>query len=204
MAIEFYAGHNFKWIQKFLDAIPENKWYHKHIAFCLACCIHHQFIYKKQSVFKLTHKKLNLFCINRKKLIRYLEIFQQAKLIKYEIQKRKAPIITLLLLPSTINNKQQLTKIPSVCPEKHIGMSRKVNSPCPEKSILKITSKEPTKETTKEPTKETTKEPSKEPTNQDKNILGIDKWYSPYSKGFYEQIDKELERVQNKKKKVGG
>ena len=95
----FYAGHEFKWMNNFLEAVPENKWFRKSIAMCVACCIHHQFVYKKQSTFKLTHKTLSLFGVNRKCLRRYLFIFQQAGLIKYTIKNKRSPIITLLLLP---------------------------------------------------------------------------------------------------------
>ncbi len=186
MAGEFFAGFSFKWMKKFLKAIPEEKWYHKHVAFCLACCIHHQYVYKKQTTFKLTHKKLKLFCVNRQTLKRYLEIFQQAGLIKYSIQSKKSPIITLLLVPtSTYNNKQQINIYhPDV---------EKTQSPCRENDMQHVEKSTCSKITNKEPTKE----PSKV-----KDILGPDKWSYGYSENFYSQIDQELERVLNKKKKV--
>ena len=95
----FYAGHEFKWINNFLKAVPENKWYRKSIAFSIACCIHHQCVYEKQLTFKLTHKTLDLFGRNRKSLRRYLDIFQEVGLIEYSIKPKKSPLVSLILLP---------------------------------------------------------------------------------------------------------
>lgn len=100
----FYAGHEFKWMNNFLKAVPENKWFRKSIAMCIACCIHHQFVYKKQTTFKLSHKALASFGINRKCLRRYLSIFRQAGLIEFVIKDNKSPIVTLLLLPYNYYN----------------------------------------------------------------------------------------------------
>jgi hypothetical protein len=218
MSAEFYAGHSFDWIQKFLDSIPEKRWFHKNIVFCIACCIHHQYVYKRQSTFKLTHKKLASFGVNRKNLKRYLEVFQQAGLIKYKIELKKSPVITLLSLP---NNKQ-------VRSNKSINIYhpyvQKSTTPCKKKDMLQVQKKtcfkinkkrskeqreEPSGESSKEPNKESVKEPRNEPSDQarkivqkSKNFTGTGWWYSPYFKEISEQIDKELKRVQNKKKIV--
>ncbi len=96
----YYAGHSFGWMNKFLNAIPKKQRLKRSIAFGIASCIHHQFIYTKQSLFKLSHKTLNSFGVNRRYLEPYLSLFQEAGLIKYYTEKGKSPIIHLLLRPT--------------------------------------------------------------------------------------------------------
>ena len=108
MSEAFYAGHSFKWTNKFLNAIPKGQRYKRSIAFGIATCIHHQYIYTKQTVFKLSNKKLILFGVQSRFLKPYLTLFQKADLIEYFIKQGNSPIIQLLLLPSsyyTISNK---------------------------------------------------------------------------------------------------
>lgn len=95
----FYYGHDLKWMQKFKKAIPKKQHYSMSIAFCLACCIHHRYKCSGQITFRLSHKNLIDFGLSRKYLKLYLEAFQQAALIKYEIKKGKSPLITLLCCP---------------------------------------------------------------------------------------------------------
>ena len=97
----FYAGHNMKWIRAFLNAIPKDRKFKKSTAYGIACCVHHQFVYKKHPTFQITHKLLDSFGINRKSLKPYLILFQQAGLIEYIIEKGKSPTITLLSLPDS-------------------------------------------------------------------------------------------------------
>ena len=52
----YYAGHDFKWMDTFMKAIPKKQRLVGGIAFAIACCIHHQYIYKRQKTFKLSHK----------------------------------------------------------------------------------------------------------------------------------------------------
>jgi hypothetical protein len=93
-------------MDKFLKAAIKH---HKkpHIAYAIACCIHHQFRYKKHDIFKLAHETLELFGINRKQLKPYLSIFQQEDLIQYTVSRGRSPTIQLLVLPDNayiINN----------------------------------------------------------------------------------------------------
>jgi len=108
----YYAGHGINWMQEFLDAVP--KWYHKDIAFCLACAIHHLYIIKKSNKLKLNHKILSEFCIVRQRVAKYLQFFKDAGLIDYQIQRGSTPKVTLLKVPNTnkqlINNKQLTNK----------------------------------------------------------------------------------------------
>lgn len=111
MARNFYAGHDFKWMGQFMKAIPKGQRLTGGVAFALACCIHHQYVYKKQKTFELPHKILKSFKINSRYIRPYLQLFQQANLIKYNIKKGKTPLITLLLIPSinnSINNKDTI------------------------------------------------------------------------------------------------
>ncbi len=105
MVTKYYAGHSFQWMESFMKAIPKGQRLVGGIAFSLACCIHHQYIYKKHKTFKLSHKILESFKVDSRHIRPYLCAFQQAGLIKYNIKNGKKPIITLLLIPSnTINN----------------------------------------------------------------------------------------------------
>lgn len=104
----FYAGHDFKWMNKFLNAIPKKHRFRQSIAFALAACIHHQFVYTRQSIFNLSHKTLESFGIERRCLKPYLFLFQKAGLLDYTIKKGTSPIIQLIVLPTNyyiINNK---------------------------------------------------------------------------------------------------
>ncbi|EMR74256.1 hypothetical protein MBGDN05_00686 [Thermoplasmatales archaeon SCGC AB-539-N05] len=100
MVEQFYAGHSFDWMNKFLNAIPKKHRLKQSIAFSLAACIHHQFIYTKQSTFKLTHKTLDSFGVNRRSIRPYLTLFQKAGLIDYNVKRGRSPIVELLVLPT--------------------------------------------------------------------------------------------------------
>ncbi|MBN2065416.1 MAG: hypothetical protein JW771_01220, partial [Candidatus Thermoplasmatota archaeon] len=65
MPNQFYAGHDIQWMQRFLDAVPEGRRFQKPIAYCLACCIHHHFVYTKHDVVRLNHEKLQQFGLIR-------------------------------------------------------------------------------------------------------------------------------------------
>jgi len=106
MVNNFYAGHNFQWMDKFMKATQEKQNLKQITAHCIAEAIHHQYIYKKHKILKLSHKLLSLFEIDRRYLKPYLQAFQQAGLLKYNIKNGKAPVITLLLIPTntTIKN----------------------------------------------------------------------------------------------------
>ena len=97
----YYAGHSFEWMQKFLNTIPRKKGLSKTNGYAIASCLHHQCIYSKQQVFKLNHRLLKHFGINRKSLPIYLTFFKNAELINYRIKKGSLPIINLLELPYT-------------------------------------------------------------------------------------------------------
>ena len=69
-------------------------------------------IYNKQPTFKLNHKTLKLFGLNRKTIQPYLAYFEEAGLIEYSIKKGYLPIIHLHHLPINYyiinnDNKQQ-------------------------------------------------------------------------------------------------
>ena len=102
MVNNYYAGHDLEWMEKFMKAFSKKSKKQrlvKSTAFAIACCIHHQYIYKRQKTFKLSHKILSLFGIDYRYLKPYLILFQQAGLLKFKIEKGKSPIITLKLLP---------------------------------------------------------------------------------------------------------
>ncbi len=58
-------------------------------------CLLHLSDIGMHSTFKLNHKVLSLFGINRRCLKTYLSLFQQAGLLSFSIKKGTAPIITL-------------------------------------------------------------------------------------------------------------
>ena len=104
MVNNYYAGHDLEWMEKFMKAFSKKSKKQrlvKSTAFAIACCIHHQYIYKRQKTFKLSHKILSLFGIDSRYLKPYLFFFQQAGLLKFKIEKGKSPIITLKFLPPT-------------------------------------------------------------------------------------------------------
>jgi len=166
MPLKFYAGHSFEWMQHFFNAIPTNKKYHKSIAYCIACCLHHYYIYKKQPTFKLTHKKLELFAINRRSLRRYLELFKQTKLLQYTIEDNKTPIVTLLLLPTT-NYKQTTnnTNIPIRLYNNVQDTLHKCTGYLYKNVQDEKRTKEPSNPATQQPRNPATKEPTKEGRN---------------------------------------
>jgi len=100
MANNYYAGHNFQWMVKFMKATQEKQNLRQTTAYCIASAIHHQYIYKKKKTFKLSHKTLTRFGASRRSLKLYLQAFQQAGLLKFKIKSGKTPIITLLLTPT--------------------------------------------------------------------------------------------------------
>ena len=102
MAAGFYAGHGFEWMNKFLRAIPKKQRLKLGIAYAIASAIHHQFIYKKSDMLKLSHKTLQLFGLNRKCLKPYLTAFKEAGLIQYDITKGRSPVIQLLIFPNNL------------------------------------------------------------------------------------------------------
>ena len=99
----YYAGHEFQWIQHFLDAIPEK--YVKAIGFSIAAAIHHQYTYKKSNKFSLPHSIQKIFGIHSRSLPRYLSIFQQYNLIKFSSSIGNSFEIELLLLPNSTSKK---------------------------------------------------------------------------------------------------
>jgi len=99
MVDSYYAGHKFKWMKSFMKAVQKKSCFHNTMAHCIAEAIHHQYTYEKQKTFKLSHKILVNFGINRRYIRPYLQLFQQAGLIKFEIEKGRSPTITLILTP---------------------------------------------------------------------------------------------------------
>ena len=106
MVDNYYAGHRFQWMEQFMKAVSKEQQLVRSTAYAIACCIHHQFIYRgRQKTFKLSHKTLALFGVDRRRIKPYLSSFQQANLIKYSIKIGKIPKITLLLIPTNTINK---------------------------------------------------------------------------------------------------
>lgn len=101
-----YAGHSFKWMDKFTGSIKGQR-LRNSIAISIACCICHQYNYKKQGTFKLSHRTLAHFGLNPRSIKPYLNSFQQAGLIKFSIEIGKTPTITLLLIPPKRQNKEK-------------------------------------------------------------------------------------------------
>jgi hypothetical protein len=107
---EYYAGHSFAWIQKFLDSVPERKWHRKAIAYCLAETINDLSIRGKTTKnLLLSHKALQRFDLWHKHIPRYLECFKQAGLIDYTIKKGAAPRLTLLFTDLRGKNRDSTT-----------------------------------------------------------------------------------------------
>jgi len=104
MANTYYAGHDFQWMNEFMKIIQEKQNLKRVTTHCIAEAIHHQYIYKKQTTFKLSHKTLLLFGVDRRLIKPYLQAFQQAGLLKYTIKNGKIPTIILLLIPTNTSN----------------------------------------------------------------------------------------------------
>jgi len=156
---KFYAGHNMNWMQQFLDAVPNKKRTSKSIGFSLACCIHHQYVYKKKNIFKINHNSLQYFGVKRKSLKTYLEYFKQARLINYTIKNGKIPTIELLLIPTNyllINKQLKTTNIYHTGGIKRTGTcTLKDRLPVLKRTGLKL---EPSNQPRKEGTNQATKE----------------------------------------------
>ena len=99
MATKYYAGHSFQWMESFMKATQKHPYLHLTKAVCIAAAIHYQYVYGKQETFKLSHKALANFGVSRQYIRLYLQLFQQAGLIKFEIKKGRSPTITLILIP---------------------------------------------------------------------------------------------------------
>lgn len=97
----YYAGHEFQWIQIFLDVTP--KGFSQSVAYCVANAIHHQYIYKKSNKFSLPHSIQKRFAVHQRALPRYLEIFQKYELLKFKNSIGNSFEIELLVLPNCTN-----------------------------------------------------------------------------------------------------
>ena len=112
MSGSYYSGHTIEWMEKFLEAIPRKQQYKKAIAYALASCICHQYVYTKKDSFKLNHAVLAGFGLNRRSIKLYLEFFTEAGLIEYSIEKGKSPVVRLILTSNILSlvNKYNLNK----------------------------------------------------------------------------------------------
>jgi hypothetical protein len=99
---QYYAGHEHKWMQQFLEVVPSP--YVKGIAFAIACALIHQYTYKKARKFRLSHSTLKIFGIGRRTLPVYLDFFQQAGLLTYTQTFGCAVEISLKCIPKYSNN----------------------------------------------------------------------------------------------------
>jgi len=95
----FYFGHSFKWMRQIKKVFPKYQKLKRKNIHCLAECLLHQYKCSKKGTFRLDHKILEEFSLDRRNIEPYLKILQQNKFIEYEIKKGKKPIITLLFHP---------------------------------------------------------------------------------------------------------
>jgi len=102
--------------EKFKTHVTKGRHASKSIAFALAACIHHQFVYTKKDIFKINHTLINAFGLNRRNLQQYLKYFKEANLIEYTVTSGRVTTIQLLLLPYNYyivnnNNIKEYTKM---------------------------------------------------------------------------------------------
>ena len=96
---EYMPAIPFSWLTKMTQAIPRKRGKSSAITVCVVMALYYSWKIAKANEFKITHKTLERFGLNRKELPRILEALEKAGHVTVTKQPGQSPTITIVNRP---------------------------------------------------------------------------------------------------------